>query len=71
MRATKQVVDGRPRQAPAALPRFATAGDNPGVRDEPVRAGHEPLLVPVMLDGQPTGANGDLGDQALREAGQL
>jgi hypothetical protein len=25
-----------------------------------VPAGHEPLLVPVILGGQPTGANGDL-----------
>jgi hypothetical protein len=49
VRATKQVFRGPP-----------TAGDNVGVRDEPVSAGHEPLLVPVILGGQPTGANGDL-----------
>ncbi len=33
----------------------STDGDLIGLRDEPVPAGHEPLLVPVMRDGQRTG----------------
>jgi nicotinate phosphoribosyltransferase len=41
-------------------------GDIVGVRDEPVPAGHEPLLVPVMLGGRPTGANGDLAAARAR-----
>ena len=41
-------------------------GDIVGVRDEPVPGGHEPLLVPVMLGGQPTGANGDLAAARVR-----
>jgi hypothetical protein len=31
-----------------------------------VPAGHEPLLVPVMLGGQPTGANGNLAAARAR-----
>jgi len=41
-------------------------GDIVGVRDEPVPAGYEPLLVPVMLGGRPTGANGDLAAARAR-----
>jgi nicotinate phosphoribosyltransferase len=41
-------------------------GDIVGVREEPVPAGHEPLLVPVMLGGRPTGANGDLAAARAR-----
>jgi hypothetical protein len=37
-----------------------TEGDIIAMRDEPVPAGDEPLLAPVLLGGQPTGANGDL-----------
>ena len=33
---------------------------------EPVPTGHEPLLVPVMLGGQPTGANADLAAAQAR-----
>lgn len=43
-----------------------TEGDIVGVRDEPVPPGHAPLLVPVMLGGQPTGANGDLAAAQAR-----
>jgi hypothetical protein len=43
-----------------------TEGDIVGVRDEPVPTGHEPLLVPVMLGGQPTGANADLAAAQAR-----
>jgi nicotinate phosphoribosyltransferase len=43
-----------------------TEGDIVGVRDEPMPAGHEPLLVPVMLGGQPTGAHGDLAAARAR-----
>jgi nicotinate phosphoribosyltransferase len=43
-----------------------TEGDVVGVRDEPVPAGYEPLLVPVMLGGRPTGANGDLAAARAR-----
>src|SRR5829696_1700918 len=41
-------------------------GDIVGVRDEPVPTGHEPLLMPVMLGGQPTGANADLAAAQAR-----
>jgi nicotinate phosphoribosyltransferase len=41
-------------------------GDIVGVRDEPMPAGHEPLLVPVMVGGRPTGANGDLAAARAR-----
>jgi hypothetical protein len=41
-------------------------GDIVGVRDEQVPAGYEPLLVPVMLGGRPTGANGDLAAARVR-----
>jgi nicotinate phosphoribosyltransferase len=41
-------------------------GDIVGMREEPVPAGHEPLLVPVMLGGRPTGANGDLAAARAR-----
>jgi nicotinate phosphoribosyltransferase len=41
-------------------------GDIVGMRDEPVPTGHEPLLVPVMLGGRPTGANGDLAAARAR-----
>jgi nicotinate phosphoribosyltransferase len=43
-----------------------TEGDIAGVQDEPVPAGHEPRLMPVMLGGQPTGANGDLAAARVR-----
>jgi hypothetical protein len=43
-----------------------TGGDIIGVRGEPVPAGDEPLLVPVMLGGRPTGANGDLAAARAR-----
>jgi hypothetical protein len=36
-----------------------------------VPAGHEPRLVPVMLGGQPTGANGDLAAARVRFADDL
>ncbi|MFL5882507.1 MAG: nicotinate phosphoribosyltransferase, partial [Actinomycetota bacterium] len=41
-------------------------GDIVGMRDEPMPARHEPLLVPVMLGGRPTGANGDLAAARAR-----
>jgi nicotinate phosphoribosyltransferase len=41
-------------------------GDIVGMREEPVPAGHEPLLVPVMVGGQPTDANGDLAAARAR-----
>ena len=41
-------------------------GDIVGVRDEPVPTGHEPLLVPVMVGGQLTGANADLAAAQAR-----
>jgi nicotinate phosphoribosyltransferase len=41
-------------------------GDIVGMRDEPVPAGHEPLLVPVMVGGRPTGANADLAAAQAR-----
>jgi nicotinate phosphoribosyltransferase len=43
-----------------------SGGDIVGVRDDPVPAGHEPLLVPVMVGGQPTGANEDLAAARAR-----
>jgi nicotinate phosphoribosyltransferase len=42
------------------------AGDLIGTRDELAPAGHEPLLVPVMLGGRRTGANGDLAAARAR-----
>ncbi|HZD01968.1 MAG TPA: nicotinate phosphoribosyltransferase [Actinomycetes bacterium] len=41
-------------------------GDLLGVRDEPVPAGFEPLLVPVLLGGRRTGVSGDLAAARAR-----
>jgi nicotinate phosphoribosyltransferase len=43
-----------------------TEGDIVGVRDEPLPTMYEPLLAPVMLGGQPTGANADLAAARAR-----
>jgi nicotinate phosphoribosyltransferase len=43
-----------------------TEGNIVGGPDEPVLAGHKPLLAPVMLGGQPTSANGDLAAARIR-----
>jgi nicotinate phosphoribosyltransferase len=43
-----------------------TEGDIVGMREEPTPAGHEPLLVPVMVGRRPTGANGNLAAARAR-----